>query len=206
MKSICRSALALLVLACAATGAHAQRVADLRPAPWSETRAPMLVANPGFLAQGADPPATTGTLVLGGSLGAVLGFVGGAFLGYHAERNGGWSCKCDDPGLAGLLYGAAIGSSFAVPTAVHLANDRRGSYGRSLGASLLIGALGVAGLHAGSDSEVGLLFLLRGSPGAGRHLGRHRAAHLALIGRPAAADHGQSSARASTNPSIPPVP
>ncbi|HEX7241177.1 MAG TPA: hypothetical protein VF263_12965 [Longimicrobiaceae bacterium] len=163
MKSICRGALALLVLACAATGAHAQRVADLRSSPWSEVGAPMLVANPGFLAQGAGPPATTGTLVLGGSLGALVGFVGGAFLGYHLERNGGWDCRCDDPGLAGLIYGAAVGTSFAVPTAVHLSNDRRGSYGRSLGVSLLVGLLGVAGLHAADGSEAGLIFLL-GTP------------------------------------------
>lgn len=97
-------------------------------------------------------------LVVAGIMGAVVGFFGGAFIGYNLERSY-FPCGCDDPGLAGLIFGAAAGPAIAVPTAVHLANGGRGSFKRSLGASALIGGLGVLGLFATSSSGTGLLFL-----------------------------------------------
>jgi hypothetical protein len=101
-------------------------------------------------------------MVVAGALGAVVGFFGGAMIGYSLERHY-WPCDCDDPGLGGFIYGSAIGSAIAVPVAVHLANQRRGSFGRTLGVSSLVAAVGLLGLFATSDSEAGLFFLL-GAP------------------------------------------
>lgn len=100
----------------------------------------------------------TGALVGAGFLGAVVGFVGGAVLGYQLERRY-FPCSCDDPGLVGLIVGSAMGSAVAIPIAVHVANGKRGSLGRSLGASALIGSVGLLGLSATASSEAGLVFL-----------------------------------------------
>jgi hypothetical protein len=104
-----------------------------------------------------EPGPSSGALVMAGAVGAVVGTVAGATTGYRLERSRG-SCSCEDPGLMGLILGGAIGSVLAVPTAVHLANGRRGSWGRAFGTSALIGGLGLVGLFGGADSEAGLLF------------------------------------------------
>jgi hypothetical protein len=97
-----------------------------------------------------------------GLLGAAVGFVGGLYLGSELE-NAYFPCGCDDPGLAGALFGATAGSALVVPITVHLANGRRGSFKRTLGASASVGAIGLLGMLASIRSEAGLLFLF-GAP------------------------------------------
>ena len=70
----------------------------------------------------------------------------GASIGYELESSrcsSGWFC-----GIAGLVIGGAIGEVVGLPLGVHLANRRRGSYGKALLASLGVVAAGllVAGL------------------------------------------------------------
>lgn len=152
---------ALAALALTADGIAAQRRpdADVR----STYAVPQIVESvPPHVIQPRIPADDTGSMLVGGALGAIIGFAGGAALGYHLERRY-WPCNCDDPGIGGLLIGSAAGSTLAIPTAVHLANDRRGSYPRVLGASALVGVAGAFGLFTTISSEAGLLFLF-GTP------------------------------------------
>lgn len=48
-------------------------------------------------------------VVIGGLVGGFLGLAGGGYAGYHIER-GITECRCDDPGIRGLLWGAPIGA------------------------------------------------------------------------------------------------
>ena len=83
-----------------------------------------------------------------GLLTSAAGFVGGAYLGYVVERSDlGWDCGCDDPGLEGLLYGAALGPVLLTPLSVYLANRRQGNLLVSLVVSAGIAAVAIAGLH-----------------------------------------------------------
>lgn len=62
-------------------------------------------------ARGAMTPArrerSLGRKILGGAIGGVGGFFGGAYLGAAIE---GDRCNCDDPGLMGALIGMPIGA------------------------------------------------------------------------------------------------
>ena len=50
--------------------------------------------------------------------GAVAGFFAGGYIGSKLEPN----CRCDDPGLKGMLIGAPIG---AIATAIFVAHSTR---------------------------------------------------------------------------------
>lgn len=92
------------------------------------------------------PPAL---LVGGGVLGGVAGLFAGAVVG-------GWLTEhdCEDCGLAGVVYGGIAGWSVGIPMGVHMVNGRRGSYGRSLLASLGIGTVGLAAAFATNSGAV----------------------------------------------------
>jgi hypothetical protein len=48
-------------------------------------------------------------VVAGAFLGAVAGVFAGGFVGYKIERGFG-DCRCDDPGLRGIIIGVPIGA------------------------------------------------------------------------------------------------
>ena len=97
-------------------------------------------------------PTARGPLILGlggiagGGLGAMAGGWTGARIREHA---------CEDCGLNGLLYGAVVGVSTALPVGVHFANGGRGKLGPSLLASLALGGAGLAA--AALTHEYGIL-------------------------------------------------
>ena len=101
------------------------------------------------------PPTDGLTLAFAGLFGALGGMTVGGFAGSRLE-----SCEPYDEycGLAGALVGASIGSSLTVPLAVHLANRSRGSYGRSVLASAVVGAAGWL-LADQMDDATPLLFI-----------------------------------------------
>ena len=98
----------------------------------------------------ASPSRSPILLGLGGIAGGAVGVMAGGWVGGKAREG-----VCEDCALSGLLYGAVVGGSAALPVGVHLANGRRGRLGPSLLASL---ALGGAGLGAAAlTNEYGML-------------------------------------------------
>ncbi len=93
----------------------------------------------------------TALLAAGGLLGGGLGLLGGAYVGAKITEH-----DCEDCFIVGLFYGGVAGGSALLPLGVHLANGRRGDYGKSLLASLAIGAAGF-GISYATD-EWGLMF------------------------------------------------
>jgi hypothetical protein len=89
--------------------------------------------------------ANPGLLAAGGVLGGAVGLFGGALVGGKLTED-----DCEDCGLVGVVYGGIAGGSALLPLGVHLANGRRGDFGKSLLASLAIGAAGF-GLSAATD-------------------------------------------------------
>lgn len=85
------------------------------------------------------PPRDGVTLAFAGLFGALGGVTIGGFAGSRLETCQPYDEYC---GLAGAVVGASIGSAFTVPLAVHLANHSRGSYSRSVLASLVVTAAG----------------------------------------------------------------
>lgn len=82
------------------------------------------------------------TLTMAGIAGAAVGTVGGAWLGYHADR---WWCQqgCATSGYTGIFVGWFIGSALTTPLSVHLASGRRGSLSRGYLTSGLIAGAGM---------------------------------------------------------------
>ena len=76
--------------------------------------------------------------VLIAAVGSALGILVGGFTGYSIDR--ARDVPSEDPGLAGFIYGAGIGSALLAPTLLYLANDRRGPLGRAV----LLSAAGTA--------------------------------------------------------------
>jgi len=102
-------------------------------------------------------PVPTGSLVAAGTLGAFLGFLGGGALGAILDYGSSAGRPADQrefSGALGFVVGGMVGSAVAVPTAVHLANDRRGDFFHSLGGSALVGAVGALSLAAGPAAFV----------------------------------------------------
>ena len=100
------------------------------------------------------PASSGGTSVVGmtagGLIGGAVGFAGGALIG--ATLGGGNAiCGDDACGLEEAAYGAIVGQSVLLPLGVHIANGRRGNYGYSLITSMVIGAAGIAAVHATND-------------------------------------------------------
>ena len=77
-----------------------------------------------------------GQMLATGTFAAVVGIVGGAYLGYKVEQP---HCGHDAPfcGLAGGIIGAAVGSTIAIPSAIHLVSQHS-SYAAKLGMSALM--------------------------------------------------------------------
>jgi hypothetical protein len=98
-------------------------------------------------------PARTPTpwLAAGGLVGGAAGLFGGALIGGKLTED-----DCEDCSIVGVIYGGIAGGSSLLPLGVHLANGRRGNYGKSLLASLVIGAAGF-GISYATD-EYGLMF------------------------------------------------
>jgi hypothetical protein len=88
-------------------------------------------------------PRDEALLAMGGVLGGAAGLFGGAIVGAKLTED-----DCDDCGIVGLVYGGIAGGSALLPLGVHVSNGRRGDYGKSLLASLALGAAGVALSHA----------------------------------------------------------
>ncbi|HYC32905.1 MAG TPA: hypothetical protein VEB59_11505 [Gemmatimonadales bacterium] len=144
---------ALLVLPPAAA---AQRAAPVPfpsyHAPWGESRG-LEARNPG---EGRPAPRTAGEgsdgeLILAGVLGGLGTFWLSAYIGSRLHGT-----PCEDCGLEEGLYGAAIGFGLGSAGGVHLANDRRGPFGKSA----LIGmAIGAAGTVAAIETDEWRLLL-----------------------------------------------
>ena len=81
--------------------------------------------------------------VLGGAAGLYLGGAAGAWL-----ENEYFPCRCDDPGLQGMLIGAAVGLGVGIPVGVFLGDRVAGV--RSAG-TVVVGAapLGIAVVFGG---------------------------------------------------------
>jgi hypothetical protein len=94
--------------------------------------------------------------VLGGVLGAAVGFLVGGTVGGRLENRFA-PCHCDDPGLAGFIYGAAGGMTLTIPLGVHLFGGSRGRLRDALAGSLLGGALTISIAAMSGDAEVLLL-------------------------------------------------
>lgn len=103
---------------------------------------------------------TRTNLVVAGTLASVVGMVGGAYVGYHMERKGLLpGCRCDDPGLEGLIYGSLVGAAVAAPLSVHSASGGRGRLDASLGAAALIAAASALAVSAGDGRALPVVVL-----------------------------------------------
>lgn len=158
MRLVILLSLALSGTAFLPSSAHAQ---------WrGEPRFPLDAQPPAATPPSQLPASTTrrsdGRLLQAGLVGAVAGFVSGAFLGYHAERQWFW-CSCDDPGLLGTAAGAFAGPALLTPILVHKANDGRGSLRGAYTAAAMIGGLGLGGLFATESTPLAVA-LVFGTP------------------------------------------
>ena len=117
----------LSVAPSAAIGASPQRISDAGVAVHSMRAR----ASPPTLQRQREARASTGTLVVGGLLGAAA--LGG--IGYLATQDCG-DFECILP-----LLVLTIASPIAIPTGVHLANDQRGRLLPAVGLSYLAAAL-----------------------------------------------------------------
>jgi hypothetical protein len=120
-------------------------------------------------------PPLSGNRVLGeallGGLFAVGGTVGGAYLGASIELSNG--CDGELCGLGGAILGGAAGLAFVTPLGVYLVgstNGETGSFGATLGGSVL-GTLAGIGLAAASQDEGVALVALAIGPVAGSIIG-----------------------------------
>jgi hypothetical protein len=85
-------------------------------------------------------PSDVTNSVLIAAVGSALGILVGGFTGYSIDR--ARDVPSEDPGLAGFIYGAGIGSALLSPTLLYLSNDRRGPFSRAVLLSVAGTALG----------------------------------------------------------------
>jgi len=85
-----------------------------------------------------DAGVTRGRIIMGGVLGATVGYLGGALAG---------AATTPDDFFAGASLGAVIGSTVTAPVGVHLGSQGLGRLGTKLLASGVLGGLGVAGME-----------------------------------------------------------
>ena len=74
-----------------------------------------------------------GALLLAGLGGMVVGAFGGGFIGSEIDGDSGLDAA------EGAIIGGVMGTALFIPSAVHLANGRRGNLGRSMLVSALLG-------------------------------------------------------------------
>jgi hypothetical protein len=91
-----------------------------------------------------------GTLLLAATAGMLTGAFGGGLIGIQIDGDNG----LDD--ADGAVIGGLVGTSLLIPTAVHLADGRRGNLGRSILVSTVVGG---AMLAAGVAAESGEIIL-----------------------------------------------
>ena len=82
--------------------------------------------------QQAAPEASTdlANSVLIAAVGSATGFLVGGLIGYSVDNARG--VPSEDPGLSGLVYGALAASALFAPSLLHVANNRRGAWGRAV--------------------------------------------------------------------------
>jgi hypothetical protein len=115
-------------------------------APWTHSVPTAAAPTPDEVAARSQQPPYFGT-VAGGTLGAIAGGIGGAYLG---EAISGESITSDTvPAEAAAGY--FLGEIVFLPLGAHLANGRRGSFVADLAISFLTG-VGVIGLTAATGS------------------------------------------------------
>ena len=78
-------------------------------------------------------PRSSEMLALGGLIGGVAGFVGGALIGAAL-------CNCDSPsagygGIYAAALGGALGTTIGIPIGVHASNSARGKLGPAVASS-----------------------------------------------------------------------
>lgn len=100
--------------------------------------------------QPAEPARNGGVLLLAGAGGMVAGALGGGLVGVAIDGDDGLDAA------EGAVIGGVMGTSLAIPTAVHLANGSRGNLGRSMLVSALVGG---ALLSVGVAAESGEIVL-----------------------------------------------
>jgi hypothetical protein len=106
-------------------------------AAWPETAVPAPY-------QVAVPQRDAANSIVIAALGSAAGILAGGLLG--ASIDAARDVPSEDPGLAGLIYGAAVGSALLSPTLLYLANDRQGPFGRALLLSVVGTAVGTLAL------------------------------------------------------------
>jgi hypothetical protein len=124
----------------------AQEQAAVRAVSFAPVDTPPSGENPGTKA-GAAGGSRVGYMYLAGIGGAAVGVVGGGLIGLSQD------CYEDECILDALL-GAGVGTSLAIPTAVHVANRGRGNLLVSMLATSLVGAVGVGTAFAAGSGEV----------------------------------------------------
>ena len=93
----------------------------------------------------------SGWLLLGGVVGGAVGLVGGGLIGAAIESR---DCEGDFCGLGGFIVGGMLGESVLLPLGVHLANDRRGDFGK---AALISAGIAAAGILIISQTDQGIV-------------------------------------------------
>ena len=148
MRALPTLLLALLAAVPASPAAlAAQEQAAVRTVRFAPVDTPPAGRDPGTEAGRVAGGGPAGYLYLAGLGGAAVGVVGGGLIGL------GRDCYEETCILDGI-FGAAIGTSLAIPTAVHLANGGRGNLLVSTLATGLVGAVGVGTAFAAGSAEV----------------------------------------------------
>jgi hypothetical protein len=95
--------------------------------------------------------ASVGQPVLGGLLGAAVGFFGGAFIGSSLFGQRGYDAA------GGAYVGAIVGEALVMPLGVHQGNRRRGKLWLDMLTSIGISAAGVLHIHRLEIDEAWLI-------------------------------------------------
>jgi len=115
------------------------------------TAAPPMHA-PEVTSMQSQPPLFQPVLV--GALGAAVGAIGGAAIGYQVDENRNYS----DYIPTGTFVGYFVGETVALPVGAHFGNDSHGSFFGDLGVSILghLGAIGLGAIGGGVLYAVGM--------------------------------------------------
>jgi hypothetical protein len=113
------------------------------------------------------PPPLSGGRLLGeaavGSLFAVGGGIGGAYMGFALETSG--DCGGEFCGLGGAILGGVAGLAFVTPIGVYMvgsSGDQTGSLGATIGGSVVGTLVGVAAAAGGEDEDLAVVCLIAG--------------------------------------------
>ena len=138
-----------------------QRFSSLRQVLWAWVAILAVTSSPAALVaqsptRSPQPVEPIGAIV-GGALGASIGIVGGAFMGY-AFACGGNSCTGDFEGFGAAVLGIVVGEALLLPLGVHIGNGSAGNLAKDVGVSLGVGAATILlGAENSSILTLGLL-------------------------------------------------